>query len=68
MKFYDFYPTVSFTIVDGYSLKVDYILPHTNVEERPIVEYQKSVSGEKTTFTVFDEFYNSVWTEAISDL
>lgn len=56
---YDFYPTVSFVMRDRNIVKVDYILPNTNVDDRPIVEFRKPQDGRETIFTVFKDFFET---------
>jgi hypothetical protein len=61
LRFYDVYPTVSFVIVDNTRVKVDYVLPHHRVVERPLIEYQKGGRISPTIFDCFFRLFEELW-------
>lgn len=61
IRYYKTYPTVSFVVVDDAKVKVDYVLPHRRVEERPLLEYAKGKGDTPTMFDPFQRVFEALW-------
>ncbi len=63
VRYHMYYPTVSFVIVDDSRVKVDYILPHCGIAERPLVEFTKGDGSAPTVFEPFFKTFEEVWND-----
>lgn len=64
IRYYKTYPTVSFVIVDEWRVKVDYVLPHRQVKQRPLIEFEKSTGEAVLIFDVFLRVFERVWDDS----
>lgn len=61
IRFYDFYPTTSYVIVDGNRCKVDILLPHAGIDSRPVIEGQKGSDGDQNFFSSIEQNFSDIW-------
>ena len=63
LRYYRTYPTVSFVVVDDCRVKVDYVLPHRRVKQRPLIEFEKGDGQDLIIFDVFLKTFEAVWND-----